>query len=389
MRKKQISLIVVILALLTAAGIWRFLWFQPIRLTQVPWIALPGWKDNDARPSLAAFQRSCNTFLKQDPEQDAGSPMVPLKVKDWQPACRALQALPEPITQRAAKDFFETWFEPVAITRGKPVKGLFTGYYSPLLEGSLTRSEKYAIPLYGMPNDLVTIKLGLFDPDFGNRRLIGRVQNHEILPYFTRAEIDQGAIKNTAPVIVWVTNPLERLFLEIEGSGIIRLDNGKRLYVGYAGQNGARYTSIAKTLINKGLMTADSASMQAIRRYFLAHPNEMDPLLHENQSFVFFKTLEKPEAYGSQGVALTAEYSMAVDRNWIPMGTPLWLETSYPDPDSHLSIPMRRLMIAQDTGGAIRGVVRGDFYWGTGKKAEFMAGHMKNKGQYWMLVPRH
>jgi membrane-bound lytic murein transglycosylase A len=179
------------------------------------------------------------------------------------------------------------------------------------------------------------------------------------------------------------------LFLEIQGSGIIELDDGSRVFIGYNGQNGAPYTAIAGVLIKQGVMTKDSASMQAIKRYLEANPAQINPVINQNQSFIFFHKLNLEGALGSQGVPLTPGYSLAVDRRWIPMGTPLWLSTTRPDSKNlDRNKPVQRLMVAQDTGGAIKGKVRGDVYWGEGEKATLIAGHMKNPGHYWLLLPR-
>ena len=177
--------------------------------------------------------------------------------------------------------------------------------------------------------------------------------------------------------------------MEIQGSGIIALDNGSRLAVGYIGENGAPYTAIAKVLIDQGVMTRDNASMQHIRSYLDAHPEKIDPVLNQNKSFVFFTTLRNGSALGAQGVALTPGYSMAVDHKWVPYGVPIWLDTTRPDEISDQQNLFQRLMVAQDTGGAIKGVVRGDVYWGAGERATAIAGKMKNQGHYWLLLPRN
>ena len=182
---------------------------------------------------------------------------------------------------------------------------------------------------------------------------------------------------------------MDRLNLEIQGSGVVKLPNDDELYLGYATGNGAAYTPVARVLIEQGVLTRDTASMQAIRAYFESHPNKTNAVIHRNKSFVFFRVLEKQIALGAQGVSLTSGYSLAVDRHFVPMGVPIWLSTTHPDKKYHHKRVLQRLMIAQDTGGAIRGMVRGDVYWGAGKRAESIAGRMRNQGQYWFLVPKH
>ena len=349
---------------------------------------LPGWKNADTKKSLIAFQISCKAFLKQNPNKSVGSDYVNLKVKDWYPACNEALLIKADSTKQA-KDFFQKWFTPVEFFNKKPVKGLFTGYYMPLLTGSIKKTKEYHIPIYGLPNNLIRINLELFDPELKNRRIVGRLKNNQIVPYYTRAEINQGAIAQSAPVIAWVNNSVDRSFLEIQGSGIIKLTDGSQLVVGYAGQNGAPYTPIAQVLIDKGVMTKHNASMQHIRQYLEENPAQLNPVLNKNKSFVFFETIHHEAAFGAQGVALTPGYSLAIDRKWVPLGAPVWLNTTRPDHLSSKQKAFQRLMIAQDTGGAIRGIVRGDVYWGAGERATSIAGRMKNPGHYWLLLPEH
>lgn len=360
-----------------------------IQLNAVPFSSLPGWNKAQLLPSFQAFQTSCKVFLKSDPDKSVGSEFINLRARDWVPACQAAMSLKTPYTNKEIKAFFETWFNVVEFHDGKPVKGLFTGYYMSSLKGSLTKTKQFNVPIYGLPDDLVSINLGLFDPSLKNKRIVGRVvDKHRFVPYHTREDIDHGALKGKAPVIAWVDSEIDRLFLEIQGSGVIELPDGSPLYVGYTAQNGAPYTAIAGVLINQGVMTKDNASMQRIRKYLDAHPEQIRPVLHHNKSFVFFETERTSDAFGSQGTVLTPGYSMAVDLKWVPMGTPVWLNTTRPELHTKNSRPFQRLMIAQDTGGAIRGPVRGDVYWGAGDKATSIAGRMKNPGNYWMFLPK-
>lgn len=379
-----------VLVLFIGLTVWRF-WPIPTESTRVRQVAfdeLPGWKLAHLQKSLLTFQTSCKTFVRQDPERLVGTEFFNLKAKDWQPACQAALQL-NPVDEQAARAFFEQWFVPVEFYESKPIKGLFTGYYLPLLKGSYTQSEQFNIPIYEVPDDMITVDLTMFSPQFKNNKIVGRLQGNKLLPYYTRAEIDKGAVKQHARVLLWVNDPIDRLFMEIQGSGIVELEDGKQIYVGYDGQNGFPYTSMASVLIRKGVMTRENASMQGIRAYLDAHPEEREAIINQNQSFVFFRKLTMDAALGSQGVALTPGYSLAIDKEWIPMGAPLWLSTSVPNsrnPD--INKPMHRLMIAQDTGGAIRGKIRGDVYWGGGDKASVIAGHMKNEGHYWLLLPK-
>lgn len=367
-----------------------YLWQRPtpVVLKSSAFEKLPGWSKTNVEKSFQAFQISCKTFLRQSPEQAVGSQEIHLKVKDWYPACRAAMKM-HSITNKSAKKFFQTWFKPLEFYNKKPIKGLFTGYYLPLVQGSLVKTPEYNVPLYGLPNNIVTVNLNEFNSDFANRRLIGRVVDGQLHPYYSREEINQGGLHDKAPVLAWLNSHIDRLFLEIQGSGIIQLPNNDILYVGYAGENGAPYTPIGNVLVKRKIMTKQTASMQSIRAYLEAHPEEILPVTNQNKSFVFFKILNHTAAIGAQGVELTAGYSLAIDRKWIPLGTPIWLDTTHPNENSETQETLQRLMIAQDTGGAIRGQVRGDVFWGAGDAATSIAGKMKNEGHYWLLLPRH
>lgn len=390
---RKLLYISVIILCLSVGGFWVWKFYspapaKPLHLKTFSFAKLPGWDAADALQSFKAFKISCKTFLKQKPEKSVGSPYIDVKAKDWHSACQAL-SIKEPATDKEAREFFETWFTPVLFHENQPVRGLFTGYYMPVLEGNLTKTAKFNTPIYGLPNDRITINLGLFDPSLKHhRKLIGRLQGKKLVPYYTRAQISKGAIAKSAPVLAWISNKVDLQFLEIEGSGVVQLPDGRNLFLGYAGENGAPYTSIARVLIDKGVMTKDNASMQRIRKYFKQHPKEVDKVLNKNKSFVFFNVLKQEAALGSQGVPLTPGYSLAVDLKWVPIGTPIWLNTTRPD-NAKKEAPFQRLMVAQDTGGAIRGAVRGDVYWGPGKEAAYIAGHMKNPGHYWLLLPKH
>ncbi len=388
MKTKSLYIIVAITLLIQLYVLfWRPVSHGP-NLRQVPFAQLPSWDKTDTKKSLIAFQVSCKAFLRQDPDRAVGSQYIELTAKDWHPACRAASQMTI-YSKESARTFFQTWFTPVEFYDEKPVGGLFTGYYMPSLHGSLTQTKRYNVPIYGLPQTMVTINLGLFASDLMYRKAVGRVDGHKVVPFYTREEINSGAIAANTPVIAWVDNPIDRLTLEIEGSGIVKLTDGTQMAVGYAGENGATYTSIARVLIDQGVMTRDNASMQHIYRYLTEHPEQIDLVLNQNKSFVFFTKLKQDVALGSQGVALTPGYSLAVDRKWIPMGVPMWLDTTRPDHLSDQQKSFHRLMIAQDTGGAIRGPVRGDVYWGEGDRATEIAGRMKNTGHYWLLLPRH
>lgn len=390
-------------------------------LAEVPFSSLPEWGKSTLKPSFLAFQKSCKSFLKQPADRSIGTRYIRLSVKSFQPACRAAMVLENP-SEENTRSFFERWFQPmsffqtvdigvenkpgnaipsdskfelsdscISLQKTKnlaPFTGLFTGYYMPHLQGSLTKTATYTVPIYNLPSDLVRISLQLINPNSRGRMLVGRLDGKTVYPYYTREEINKGAIKKTASVIAWVENYLDRFILEIEGSGVISLPNAEKLYIGYAGENGAPYTAIAGILIKQGVMTKDNASMQKVERYLNDNPELLHDILNQNKSFVFFRKLQQKGALGAQAVTLSDGYSLAVDRKWIPLGLPIWLSSTRPTEYGSEILPFHRLMIAQDTGGAIRGPVRGDIYWGEGEKARSIAGKMKNPGQYWLLMPK-
>ncbi len=345
-------------------------------LQQIAFTDLPGWDETHLKQSLQAFQTSCKTFLKLAPSRAVGSNLINLKAKDWHPACK--EALPiENIDETTAKDFFEKWFYPIEFAHKKSIHGLFTGYYMPELKGNLTRTAEYNTPIYGMPGDL--------EWKSGHQTHHKRASSVN----FTREQIDNGVLRKNAPVLAWINSPVERLFLEIEGSGVIKLESGKHLYLGYAGENGKHYSSIGGVLIRKGILTKNNASKAAIKRYLEHRPHQGNTILHQNKSFVFFQKVKHMMGLGAQGQALTPGYSLAIDKKWIPLGAPLWLSTKIPDEkNDNEDKDFQRLMVAQDTGGAIKGIMRGDIYWGSGKKATFLGEHMKNEGHYWILLPK-
>lgn len=394
--KLKITLIALVL-IATSAVLFRHLTKPPSEIKQetipklslrpVSFESLPGFEQAATKQSLRAFQLSCRAFLRQDPKRPVGSSFIHMKANDWYPACHAAMSI-KSLTNTRAKQFFQTWFSAYEFYETKPVEGLFTGYHSPALPGSLTRTEHFSVPVYALPDNLVTVSLNLFNPDLRGRELVGQVKGRRVEPYYTREEINQGAIDKFTKVIVWVASHVDRLILEIEGSGTVVLNDGRELFLGYAGENGAPYTPIARYLIEQGVMTKDNASMQGIKSYFAQNPDKIKPIINKNKSFVFFRVLNQKAALGSQGVALTPGYSLAVDRKWVPMGTPIWLNTSRPTTQGDETKPFQRLMIAQDTGGAIRGMVRGDVYWGASERASEIAGKMKNKGRYWLLLPK-
>ena len=236
-----------------------------------------------------------------------------------------------------------------------------------------------------MPDDLLTIDLASVYPELKNMRLRGRLEGKRVVPYYNRAEIDNGAVPLKGKEIAWVDNAVELFFLQIQGSGQLLLDDGARIRAGYAEQNGHPYRSVGRYLVDRGELQLERASMQGIKDWASANPGKLQDALNHNASYVFFRELPvEAGPTGALGVPLSAEYSIAVDRRYTPLGAPVYLATTYPNSQQ----PLERLMVAQDTGGAIRGAVRADFYWGAGEEAAALAGRMRQRGRTWILWPR-
>ncbi len=335
------------------------------------WEALPDWATLDLTPSWAALQQSC----------------LGLKLKThWLAICDAASRM-DNSDGTAQRAFYQEWFTPYQVLNPDGSdQGLITGYYEPLLLGSRTRSERFRYPLYGVPDDMLMVDLGDVYPQFKGMHIRGRLQGKKVLPYYNRAEIDAGVAPLQGHELFWVENAVELFFLQIQGSGRIQLEDGKRVKIGYAEQNGHPYASIGRKLVDMGEMKLEEASMQGIKNWAEKNPEKMSVLLGQNPSFVFFRelpdTLSAP--LGSLGVPLTNEYSIAVDTHTIPLGVPVFLATTQPNTNE----PLNRLMFAQDTGGAIRGAVRADFFWGFGDYAGIKAGSMKQQGRMWVLFPK-
>lgn len=306
---------------------------------------------------------------------------------EWQNACARAQSLPSPARGNVVTRYFEENFEPFqVINADESNTGIVTGYYEPLLRGSRTRTDVYRYPLYTTPQDLITIDLGEVYPDLKNRRLRGRLVGNKVMPYLDRGEIDSDSPPLKGLEIAWVDDPVEAFFLQIQGSGQIQLPDGSRLRVGYADQNGHPFRSLGGALIRRGEIRAENASMQGIKAWAQRNPRKVQQFMNANPSFVFFKELpgDLTGPIGTLGVPLTAERSIAVDQRVIPLGVPVYLSSTMPNS----SQPLNRLMVAQDTGGAIAGAVRADFYWGFGDGAGSLAGRMKQQGRMWVLLPR-
>jgi membrane-bound lytic murein transglycosylase A len=354
----------------------------PVALQAASFELLPGWAADRPAEALAALSRSCERILKADPAKSFGPVAYAGSYGDWQAACRDMPA--EGADDTAARQYFATKFVPYALSDGANRDGKFTGYYEPVLRGSLKRKKPYLIPLYARPDDLVTVNLGDFKPSLKGETIVGRVDDDHLVPYYTRAEIDKGAIK-AEPKVVWVDDPVDAFFLHIQGSGEVVLPHHKIMQVGYAAANGRPYTAIGRALAKQGALDPKTVSMQTIRAWLQKHPKEARKVMEQDASFVFFRKLDADMGpLGAEGVELTPGRSLAVDRKLVPYGAPIWVDASSPQGKARL----QRVMIAQDTGGAITGAVRGDYFWGAGKEAAESAGRMNSAGRDYIFLPK-
>lgn len=356
------------------------------RLSPVSFAALPNWAGDDSAAALQTFLVSCGALKKRAPDAAMAGGFAGV-AGDWQQACDAAALVPAG-DAAAAKSYFENIFTPYAVSGAKGAGGLFTGYYQPLLRGSAEKKAPYLTPLYARPADLVSVNLGDFSDDLKGKSIQGRVVGENLVPYHSRADIEQGALDAAkVPAIVYVDDPVDAFFLHVQGSGLVQMDDGRLLQVGYAAQNGRTYHAIGKTLVERGEIAKEDVSMQSIRAWLAAHPDQARALMDLNPSYVFFRELkdggQQKGPLGAQGVPLTAGRSMAVDKSKYPYGMPVYLDAAEPD-----SGRLQRLMIAQDTGGAIKGAVRGDYFWGAGDTAADKAGRMKSEGRFYVLLPR-
>jgi membrane-bound lytic murein transglycosylase A len=278
-------------------------------------------------------------------------------------------------------------------TGESPEKILLTGYYEPILDARLAPDAKFCYPLYGVPSDLLSIDLSAFDPArFSGERLVGRLDGKRVVPYYTRAEIDgQGKLGHSGSQLAWLDNPVDAFFLQVQGSGMLRLPGGQLSRIGYAAANGRPYRSIGKYLISKGVMSADEMSLQAIRSYLEAHPEALKATLWYNESYVFFRWV-KEGPMGSIGAPLTAGRSIATDPKYYPQAALAFLESEKPSLDSNGNVTaweaMHRWVLNQDTGGAIKSSGRVDLFCGSGETAAWVAGRLKHPGRLYFLLKK-
>ena len=367
---------------------------EGLRMIPVSYSDLPGWNDDTLTDALVALERSCGRILRQAVDREIGSRAISTTPADWRQACTAVREFGDDSDNAALRALLEGHFRPFraedqgADADDDPAVGLFTGYFEAELSGARERDAVFSTPLYARPDDLVTVDLGRFDPDLSGRGIVGQVSDGRLVPYLERGEIDSGALNDRGLELLWVDDPVDLFLLHVQGSGRVVLPDGDVVRVGFAAHNGHGYQSIGRRLIDLGELEPHAASWDGIRGWIDDNPDRAAELFAFNPRFIFFRILDGDWPLGAEGVALTPERSLAVDTAFIPLGTPVWLETVRPGETSlEDGEPLTRLMVAQDKGGAIKGVVRVDFFWGYGDAALAEAGRMRSPGRYYLLLP--
>ncbi len=339
---------------------------------QVAWSSLPGWAAGGQSQAWPAFMRDCTRLSAQDAA--------------WASICQAATALPAVPDDVQARRFFEQHFRAhEMIGSGGHRHGLITGYYEPILDGSFTRTARFRYPLYRRPDNLVRVDLGALYPELQGKLVRGRLDGDRVVPYYSRGQITDPADPLRGQELLWVDDAVALFMLQIQGSGLVRLPDGSMVAVSYADQNGYPYVAIGQRLVRMGALKPEEVTLRTISQWLHDHPDEAESVLNSNPSYVFFR-LHDASTNGPVGalqIALTPQGSIAVDPSYIPLGVPVWLDTTLPDKE-----PYRRLMLAQDTGGAIKGPVRADVFFGQGRDAGQLAGRMKQPGRLYVLLPK-
>jgi membrane-bound lytic murein transglycosylase A len=323
---------------------------------------------DDAERAYAAFRISCPALTTRVDTSGLTRP------EDWRPACEQSEVItldrPEDQTE-----FFKRHFELVQVGEGK---AFVTGYYEPEIAGSRIRQPGYEVPVYRKPADLVEVDAAAAEAAGTPRR--GRLENGIVVPYFERAEIEDGALAGRGLEIAWAADPIELFFLQIQGSGRLRMPDGSVMRIGYAGQNGREYVGIGRLMKERGLLGPGQTSMQGIVAWLREHPEEGRAIMRENKSYIFFQELTGPGPLGALGLPVTPRGTVAADVRFVPLGAPVLLELDRPEASG--------LWVAQDTGGAIKGANRFDTFWGAGEEAARIAGGMQGKGRAFLLLPK-
>lgn len=355
-----IKIISLILPLLLAGCQTKPVSKDDFTLQPVDFSDLPGWERDAVSEAIPALRRSCSALLKSPETKMLSQPTGGGTRADWRPFCQEVTSKTS-LSDAEVRPLLVKYLKPYQISSLGKTEGMVTGYFEPELHGSRRRHGAYQTPLYRLPKPSI------------NRSI-------------PRHQIVKGALAGKGLEIVWVNDPIDAFFLQIQGSGRVTLDTGQVVRLGYAGTNNNSYFPVGKALIDRGELTSETVSMQTIRQWLKSHPHQAETIMSLNKSYVFFKEMKGEGPIGSQGVPLTPERSIAVDRAYTSLGIPVWLDAEHPDSGRGR---IQRLLVAQDTGGAIKGALRGDLFWGYGKNAADWAGRMKSRSsEFYVLLPK-
>ncbi|MBM5783180.1 MAG: murein transglycosylase [Pelagibacterales bacterium] len=333
-----------------------------IKLEEVSFDSLSGWRSDDHKKALMSFLQSCNKFAVMAQNRPIGKQLGDITAGDFRDVCE-IGEIVKTMSSKQAQNFFENWFRPfLVVDKSSGSKGVFTGYYEANLRGSRVKTEKYKYPIYAKPKNLTNE------------------------PYYTRKEIEEGALDGKGLELLYVDDKVELFFLHVQGSGCVVLDNGLTIKVAYGGKNNRNYSSIGAYMENQNLLPRGKVSAESIKEWMKQNPDEMDEVMNSNESYVFFAISNNEFVVGAHNVPLTPERSLAVDSSIMPYGFPFWVETSFKARDGSKQ-SYNKLMVSQDTGSAIKGVLRGDIFFGHGEEAEMKASYMASSGQYYVLLP--
>lgn len=360
-----------------------------LTLKETTFSSLEGWQTAGHGQAFSAFLKSCEKLTPRPGFLVPEDFKTETYARAFKDACaKATEGQDFYGTGDAeARGFFEAAFTPYKMRQGWTKRGKITGYYEPLMEASFEPGPDYPYPLYAAPKDHIRVDLSKFREDLTGT-IVGRIEGNSFLPTYTRRDINEGALEGKGLEILYARDPIDVYFLQVQGSGRAQLPDGQIIGVGYAGKNGHSNTLAGRTLVQTGEMEIEEVSMQSIRQWFEDHPDRIFEILHEDDSYVFFTITGSAGPFGSSGAELTPEHSLAVDPKFVPMGLPIFIDGEIPaleNPDELQAF--QQLLIAQDTGGAIKGTVRGDVFWGRGEKATYLAGHMNNKATFTLLLP--
>lgn len=338
---------------------------------------LPGWKKDNQGDALDAFMLSC-TALANNTGKYLGNAEIKIKTAEYQRLCNQAQNL----NHQQFRNFLESNFIPYLVTYAGKDEGKFTAYYEPILHVSYNRDGKYKFPIHAKPLDMIEFNPHDFDKSMPSKRLIGRVQEQKLVPYFSRREIQSG--KGNIPVLLWADNPVDVFVMHIQGPAVAVLPDGSQIRISYADTNGREFRGIGSILLNNGELKPGEASMGSIKKWLFNNPQKAAKYMNENPRYVFHRLIGATGPLGAMGQPLTAGRSLAVDKTYVPLGALLWLDTATPQ-----GKPLRKLVNAQDVGGAIKGAIRGDYYWGSGGDEILeQAGKMNSTGRYYILLPK-